>query len=223
MPLAYSSIWQGTVAVAEYKAFNGNIDVVAKDYLAGANAPKTEGKFTFTQQGFNFHFLNRGGWTYLVVADEVFGRAVPTALLDKIAAEWSAKYADRASGAKEGEFNSSFGKQLKQLMEHATLHPEEFSKVASVQKKVDEVKGIMTENIEKVLARGERLELLQDKSDNLLNEAQRFQAGSRTLKRGLWWANCKMKIVVAFAVILLAVVIFLLVCFSGGNCLKGKK
>jgi hypothetical protein len=35
-----------------------------------------------------------------------------------------------------------------------------------------------------------------------------------------WLQNCKMKIVVAFAVLLLALVIFLLVCFSGGNCLK---
>lgn len=35
---------------------------------------------------------------------------------------------------------------------------------------VDEVKGIMTENIEKVLARGEKLELLTDKTENLMTE-----------------------------------------------------
>ncbi len=55
-------------------------------------------------------------------------------------------------------------------------------------------------------------------------QADRFQRTGRTLRRKMWWQNCKMKIVVAFAVILLAVIIFLLVCFSGGNCLKhGKK
>lgn len=31
---------------------------------------------------------------------------------------------------------------------------------------------------------------------------------------------CTPQLVIAFAVVLLAVVIFLLVCFSGGNCLK---
>ena len=35
-------------------------------------------------------------------------------------------------------------------MEHCTQFPEEYSKVASVQKRVDEVKNIMSENIEKV-------------------------------------------------------------------------
>ena len=37
---------------------------------------------------------------------------------------------------------------------------------------VDEVKGIMSDNIEKVLARGEKLELLVDKTDNLMFEVR---------------------------------------------------
>ncbi|GFR41756.1 hypothetical protein Agub_g2512 [Astrephomene gubernaculifera] len=218
MPLIYSSVSQSSVTVAEYAAFSGNFGAVAKDYLEKAG--KNEGKFTFNVDGHTFNFLNRGGFTYLVVADEAYGRAIPSAFLDKMASEFGMKYADKAQGAKEGSLNSSFGKQLKQMMEHATQYPEEYSKVASVQKKVDEVKGIMTENIEKVLARGEKLELLTDKTENLMNEADRFQRQGRQLRRKMWWQNCKMKIVVAFAVILLALVIFLLVCFSGGNCLK---
>lgn len=35
---------------------------------------------------------------------------------------------------------------------------------------VDEVKGIMTENIDKMLLRGEKLELLTDKTENLMFE-----------------------------------------------------
>ncbi len=46
---------------------------------------------------------------YLVVADEAYGRAIPSAFLDKMASEFSAKYADKAQGAKEGALNSSFG------------------------------------------------------------------------------------------------------------------
>ena len=50
---------------------------------------------------------------------------------------------------------------------------------------VDEVKGIMTENIEKVLARGEKLELLTDKTENLM-----FEAGAGAWLRGGGWAIC---------------------------------
>lgn len=46
---------------------------------------------------------------YLVVADEAYGRSIPSAFLDKIASEFNLKYAEKAVGAKEGSLNSSFG------------------------------------------------------------------------------------------------------------------
>ena len=58
-------------------------------------------------------------------------------------------------------------------MDYCQEHPEELSRVAGLQKKVDEVKNIMVDNIEKVLERGEKIELLVDKTDNL-----RFQVRS---------------------------------------------
>jgi hypothetical protein len=41
---------------------------------------------------------------------------------------------------------------------------------------VDEVKNIMVENIEKVLERGEKLEVLQDKTDDLRFQVRRCGA-----------------------------------------------
>ncbi|KAG2452181.1 hypothetical protein HYH02_003212 [Chlamydomonas schloesseri] len=218
MPLIYScvALLHGAT-LAEYAAFAGNFGAVAKEYLARTTG---EGKFSYSVDGHTFTVLCRGGLVYLVVADEATGKTIPSAFIDKVADDFAVKYADKAVGAKEGALQSTFGKQLKAMMEHATQYPEEYSKVASVQKKVDEVKGIMTENIEKVLARGEKLELLTDKTENLMFESDRFVRTGRALRRRMWMQNCKMKIVVALAVILLAVVIFLLVCFSGGNCLK---
>lgn len=46
---------------------------------------------------------------YLVVADEAYGRSIPSAFLDKIASEFNLKYAEKAVGAKESSLNSSFG------------------------------------------------------------------------------------------------------------------
>lgn len=40
---------------------------------------------------------------------------------------------------------------------------------------VDEVKNIMVENIERVLERGEKIELLVDKTDNLRFQARGWQ------------------------------------------------
>jgi hypothetical protein len=48
---------------------------------------------------------------------------------------------------------------------------------------VDEVKNIMSDNIEKVLSRGEKLDLLVDKTDNLMFEV-------RKTNTSLLWVSC---------------------------------
>ncbi|GMN52947.1 hypothetical protein TIFTF001_022086 [Ficus carica] len=57
--------------------------------------------------------------------------------------------------------------KLKEHMQYCVDHPEEISKLAKVKAQVSEVKGVMMENIEKVLDRGEKIELLVDKTENL--------------------------------------------------------
>jgi hypothetical protein len=72
-----------------------------------------------------------------------------------------------------------------------------------------------------VLQRGERLEVLVDRTEALSMNAEAFRNQGRTLRRQMWWNNLKVKILIAFLVLVLAVVIFLLACFAGGNnCTK---
>ena len=51
-------------------------------------------------------------------------------------------------------------------------------------------------------------------------QAEQFQKKGRSLRNKMWWQNCRMKLIVLFAVLMLGLVIFLLVCFTGKNCLK---
>ena len=51
-----------------------------------------------------------------------------------------------------------------------------------VRGQLNEVKDIMVENIEKVLQRGEKIELLVDKTEALSQSAKRFQTQSKSLK-----------------------------------------
>ena len=103
-------------------------------------------------------------------------------------------------------------------------HPEEINKVAKVQTQVSEVKEIMMQNIEKVLDRGEKLELLVDKTENLRYQADQFQKGGKALRNKMWWQNVKMKLLVALIVSIVIVIIFCFACFSGGrDCTKKAK
>lgn len=220
MTVIYSGVARGATILAEYSVFSGNFTTVAKDYLSKAS--HSDGRFTYTVDTHVFSFLADQGYTFIVVTDEASGRTVPMAVLDRIKAEFGTKYLEKGRVAKEFGLNGSFGKKLKEVMEHATQFPEEYSKVASVQKKVDEVKNIMSENIEKVLERGEKLDLLVDKTDNLMFEADRFQKSGRQLRRKFWWQNMKMKLVMGLVIILVIVIAVLMFCFTGSARCKSS-
>ena len=51
------------------------------------------------------------------------------------------------------------------------------------------MKDIMVQNVEQILSRGERIELLVDKTDNMASQATAFRRGARTVRRQMWWKN----------------------------------
>lgn len=65
----------------------------------------------------------------------------------------------------------------------------------------------MRENINKVAERGERLDSLQDKTDNLAVSAQGFRRGANRVRKQMWWKDFKMKICLIIGIIILIVVI----------------
>lgn len=65
----------------------------------------------------------------------------------------------------------------------------------------------MRENINKVSQRGENLDSLQDKTDNLAVSAQGFHRGANRVRKDMWWKDMKMRVCLVICVILLLVVI----------------
>lgn len=152
-----------------------------------------------------------------------YGRQIPFAALDAARTEFAANHAAKAVTAAPGSLDRAFGPRLAAAAAHAAAHPEAASRVAGLQRQVDEVKSVMVDNIEQVLARGERLEALVDKTDDLRSQADRFQRTGAALRRRMWWNNVKVWALIIALVLGLILVISLTACFTGGkNCFKKK-
>ncbi|KAI9846058.1 MAG: SNAP receptor, synaptobrevin [Thelocarpon superellum] len=80
-------------------------------------------------------------------------------------------------------------------------------RTAALQAQIDDTVGVMRENINKVSQRGERLDSLQDKTDNLAVSAQGFRRGANRVRKQMWLADFKMKICLAVGIIILLLVI----------------
>ncbi|KAJ5388827.1 synaptobrevin-like protein Sybl1 [Penicillium cosmopolitanum] len=106
---------------------------------------------------------------------------------------------------------AAFNAELRSLLQTYNTAPPGDS-LASAKREIDSVRDIMTENIERVLERGERIDLLVDKTDRLGGSAHDFRMRSRGLRRRMWWKNIKLMVLLG------VVVVFLLYLFIGMGC-----
>jgi len=74
----------------------------------------------------------------------------------------------------------------------------------------------MVNNIEKVLERSEKIEILVDKTDDLHTQSQSFKRKGTKLKRKMWWKNTKLCCcIVLIVTVILAVIIISLLSYFG--------
>ncbi|KAL3506349.1 hypothetical protein ACH5RR_031731 [Cinchona calisaya] len=167
--LIYSFVARGTIILAEYTEFTGNFTTIASQCLQ--KLPASNNKFTYNCDDHTFNYHVDNGFTYCVVAAEGAGRQLPIAFLERVKDDFNKRYGGgKATTAKAKSLNKEFGPKLKEHMKYCVDHPEEINKLAKVKAQVSEVKGVMMENIEKVLDRGEKIELLVDKTENLRSQ-----------------------------------------------------
>ena len=107
--------------------------------------------------------------------------------------------------------NEDFSRVLQKQMDYFNGSPREDA-LGRVQEQISEVKDVAMKNIERVLQRGDKIELLVDKTDRMKNTAHKFHKTSKRLKNTMWWQNVKMWLMI---ILIVAVVVFLYPCFVG--------
>ncbi|KTG38254.1 hypothetical protein cypCar_00042913 [Cyprinus carpio] len=100
--------------------------------------------------------------------------------------------------------------------------PKGSDRLTETQMHVDDLKGIMVRNIDLVAQRGERLELLIDKTENLVDSSVTFKTTSRNLAHAMCMKNLKLTVIVVIVVLVLLYFIMTAACggLSWPNCRK---
>ncbi|KAK3823583.1 MAG: synaptobrevin [Benniella sp.] len=81
------------------------------------------------------------------------------------------------------------------------------SKTEQLQQQVDDVVGIMQQNIDAMKDRGEKLDSLQSKTSDLEQGAIQFRKGASGVRRQMWWKNMKWRLVVGAGVLIILAII----------------
>ncbi|KAJ3110369.1 Vesicle-associated membrane protein [Phlyctochytrium bullatum] len=203
-----SLVARGPVILAEHATTTGNFTTITQHILE--KIPDEDSKMTYVYDRYLFHYIQQRGITYLCLTDDTFGRRIPFAFLEDISRRFESLYAERAQTAIAYGLNE-FSRTIASQMEFYSSDPSS-DRLRQVQGDIDQVKDVMVSNIERVLERGERIEILVDKTDNLNQASFAFKKRSTALRRELWWKNSKLLVAIGGAVLLLLYILASISC-----------
>jgi len=147
--------------------------------------------------------------------DELVFAAITTAdypirlafkLITTVQEEFVPKFGTKAFTCKENGLEKECTKVLATV---ATMYDDrtKVDKVSEVMAQVDQVKSTMQENIQVVLANTEKMESVEQKTNDLNEQAKVFRNTGKKLSSAMWWKNLKTTLIVGLLVILVIIVI----------------
>lgn len=217
MPILYGVVARGSTILAKYAGCAGNFNEVVEQVLSKISPENV--KMTYTHGSYLFHYISEKKIIYLCITDDDFERSKAFLYLNEIRRRFETQYGDRAQTALPYAMNSDFSRTLAAQMRHFSA---ERDNISQVEAQVDELKGIMVKNIDNLASRGERLELLVDKTEDLESHSVSFRTTSRNLARSMWWKNVKITIIIVVVIIVLLYIIVSISCggLAWQKCVK---
>lgn len=94
-------------------------------------------------------------------------------------------------------------------------------KIAVLQTKIEDIKADMIDNLDKVLERGEKLEVLVEKTEDVKNAASHFRKGTRKVKNRSMMKWLLLVIILLVILIVIIVALVFIICGASG-CFKKK-
>lgn len=93
---------------------------------------------------------------------------------------------------------NAFEPEITQLMTQYEENPPQDA-IKQAQAELAATKDVMVQSIDAVLSRGERIEILVDRTDDLSSQARAFRKRATVLRRKMWYRNAKTLVAVGFS------------------------
>jgi vesicle-associated membrane protein 7 len=157
---------------------------------------KTDTKMSYVYDAHVYHYSVSSGVTYICLADEAIGRRIPFSFLEDVRERFLTTYgAATIQNAHAYQMQSEFSRVLSTRME---FFSNDAGRLQTVQREVEDLKSVMVANIEKVLERGDKIDLLVGKAEDLNRQAMTFMTSSRSLKSSMWKRHMKLVLSILF-------------------------
>jgi vesicle-associated membrane protein 7 len=188
--IIYSSVSQGTTVLAEFTSKAGNFMNVVQRILK--NLPAHDNEVTYQYGDYYFDIVVKNEIVYLAMADKgISDIEVAHRFLKDIFPKFQQRYGE--SGQRCNAMTSKdFKNVLQDAMDYFSTGDARASKSREIQDELARTKGTMFKNIDQALQRGEKIDVLVDKTDTLAQQSGQFKRKATAIKRGYRCQNIKM-------------------------------
>ncbi|KAA0189506.1 hypothetical protein HAZT_HAZT008497 [Hyalella azteca] len=202
-----------------YASCAGNFQDVAEQVLSRvASDPASAPRMTFTHAQYLIHYIISSGVNFLCITDSSFDRYRSFLFLEDIKSRFLEAYQASPKDATPYAWNDSFCEILEQRMESHNNNPNTDA-VRTMKLQLEDVQQTLDRNIEELTSRGERLELLVDKTNNLNSASVTFRVQSREVARRAWWTNVKFAVPIVIFVLISIYLLSAAICgFAWDKC-----
>ncbi len=150
------------------------------------------------------HVFWDGELFYGTMADQYVPRSSAFRLLESIQREWHDQYGELGKSARAYQMNADFASTMKRIMDSEEKIQQQPDKVAQVQEELERTKQVMSVNIDRVLERGEKIDLLVEKSENMATTAVTFHRKAKEVRQNMCWQNKRTWVVVIIITLVIA-------------------
>lgn len=209
--IIYALVAKGIKPLSGYSNYTGTFDQACINYLK--NIGPGNSAAVKIDNGYMIYYMNEENITYLLMTESLYPKEAAIGCLDSIKKEFKLMYPNRnfdldSNFALDDEFKVKLRMKFDYFNANTDISNETIGKLKDeVNKMKDDVlnaSGLLDN-------RGEKLKVLDEKSDALSTSSHNYYKSSKKVKRAEWMKRIKLYIAIGVALLVIIIIIIFIV------------
>ncbi|KEG04405.1 SNARE protein, putative [Plasmodium chabaudi chabaudi] len=203
MSIIYGLVAKDKTVLAEYTEFGGNFSNIARLLLE--IIPPHSSRKSYIYNDYVFHQLMKNGITFMAMTDRELGFLIPYSFLEEVSKIFFKHFnytSDFITLSLDEEFKSVLKENMRKFNDY------EANEVHNLKSQISNIQNIIIENIEKILERREKIDILVNRSEKLRQENFNFRREAIRLNFYMWMENNRFLIYVISSMAIFVLVIW---------------
>lgn len=207
MTFIYAIVLRDKTPLAEFPLNKPELASSASSILSQVNLESP--RLTAQQGNYLFTTLSDSdNITFIGISDKTADAQLRNSFINEIQREWRLKYGSSCSSFAAHEKDAEFGPIIEKVLNN--YNNERTKQLQVVHNNISEAQMEMSKNMEMALNRGNRINEISEKADDVSQQSQLYYQGTTELRRKMCWQKYKMfviiGVIVTFFIILLIVI-----------------